>query len=188
MFMKGRTTLFVIIGVLAFALLWLGSNYNGFVSGSEAVDNAWAQVETQYQRRFDLVPNLVETVKGAARFEQETFTEVTQARTQWQSAGTPDAKIAAAQGFESAFARLLVTFENYPQLKATEAYRDLLTQLEGTENRIAVARRDFNEAARAYNVRVKRFPSNLLARLFGFEPRVFFEAAEGAETAPAIDF
>ena len=186
--MKKLSPLMIILGLGAVLLLWVWSSYNGLITERELVNESWAQVETQYQRRFDLVPNLVETVKGAARFEQETFTEVTQARTQWQSAGTPDAKIAAAQGFESAFARLLVTFENYPQLKATEAYRDLLTQLEGTENRIATARRDFNEAARAYNVRVKRFPSNLLARLFGFEPRVFFEAAEGAETAPAIDF
>jgi LemA protein len=180
--------LWILLGIALLLVLWVWSGYSGLVSGSERVDAAWAQVETQYQRRFDLIPNLVSTVKGAAQFEQETFIAVTEARTQWMGAGSRGERIAAAEGLDSALARLLVTFENYPQLQATQAYRDLMVQLEGTENRVAVARRDYNEEVRSFNVRVKRFPGNLLARFFGFQPQAFFEAAEGSEAAPTVDF
>lgn len=182
------TTKYIFLGVILLLLFWVWSGYNSLVTANEAVDASWAQVETQYQRRFDLVPNLVSTVKGAADFEQETYMAVTEARSQWQSAGTRGEKIAAATGFDSALSRLLLTVENYPNLKATEAYRDLMTQLEGTENRIGVARRDYNEEVRSYNVKVKRFPKNQLARFFGFEPEEFFESAEGSEQAPSVEF
>ncbi|MFA7681931.1 MAG: LemA family protein [Candidatus Peribacteraceae bacterium] len=183
-----KSLLWIILAVVALVLFYMWSGYNGFVTANERVDAQWAQVETQYQRRADLVPNLVSTVKGAAEFEQSTFVEVTQARTQWLNAEGRSAKIDAAQSFDGALSRLLVTFENYPQLQATQAYRDLMAQLEGTENRIAVARRDFNEAVQTFNVKVKRFPGNMIARLFGFEPQVFFAAQEGADVAPTVEF
>ena len=185
-FMKRSTVIILIVVVVL--LGWTWTSYNGFISGHEAVDASWAQVETQYQRRVDLIPNLVSTVKGAAEFEQGTFLKVTEARTQWLNAGSRSEKVAAANGMEGALARLLLTFENYPKLQATQAYRDLMTQLEGTENRIATARRDYNETVRTFNVRVKRFPAMIIARIFGFAPEEFFEAEQGAEDAPAVEF
>lgn len=181
-----KKTIIIAVVVILVGWVWLG--YNGLVSSKAAVEGAWANVETQYQRRFDLVPNLVSTVKGAAAFEQETFTAVTAARSQWQSAPTRGAKITAASGFDSALSRLLVTVEAYPQLQATQAFRDLMAQLEGTENRIAVARRDYNGAVQSYNVRVVRFPSNILASAFGFATETMFSADDGAEKAPAVSF
>ncbi|MBI3331891.1 LemA family protein [Candidatus Peregrinibacteria bacterium] len=176
----------LVVGVLLIGWLWTG--YNSLVTARGAVEGDWAQVETQYQRRFDLVPNLVSTVRGAANLEQDTLTQVTAARTQWQQADNRSEQIAAAEGFESALARLLVTVEAYPQLQATQAFRDLMTQLEGTENRIATARRDYNQTVQHFNVMVRRFPRNILAGLFGFDPEAFFDAAEGSETAPEVNF
>ncbi|MBI3618706.1 LemA family protein [Candidatus Peregrinibacteria bacterium] len=179
----------IILGLLALIVLWILTSYNGLITAKAGVDSAWAQVQTQYQRRFDLVPNLVSTVKGAAKFEQSTLLQVTQARTQWQNAGNDrGAQIAAAQGFEGALSRLLVTVESYPQLQATQAFRDLMTQLEGTENRISTARRDYNNAVQSYNVRVLRVPTVFVARLFGFIPEKFFQSAAGSENAPAVNF
>lgn len=180
--------LYVVLGVVLLLGVWVWSGFNGLVTARERVDEMWAQVETQYQRRFDLVPQLVSTVQGAADFEQETFLAVTEARTKWLNAGTRGQQIEAATGFDGALARLLVTFESYPQLQATQAFRDLMTQLEGTENRISVARRDYNTEVRAYNVMVKRFPRNLLAGYFGFGAEEFFESDEGAEDAPEVNF
>lgn len=188
MALRRSTAVWIVLGIIVASLLWVLGGYNGLVSAREAVRGAWAQVETQYQRRADLVPNLVNTVKGAAGFEQETLTAVTQARTQWLSAQGRPAQIAAADGFDAAFARLLATVEAYPQLQATQAFRDLMTQLEGTENRIATARRDYNQEVQRYNVRVKRFPGNLLAGFFGFAPETMFQAAEGSENAPEVNF
>lgn len=179
----------IALGAVVIVAIWLIGSYNGLVSGREGVSASWAQVETQYQRRFDLVPNLVSTVKGAAAFEQDTFTAITEARSQWQgAAGNRDERIAAAGQLDSALSRLLVTVEAYPQLQATQAFRDLMTQLEGTENRISVARRDYNEEVRTYNVRVKRFPGVIAAKLFGFEQEKSFDAAPGSETAPQVQF
>jgi LemA protein len=188
---RNHPVLWAVIGVLVLLVLWFFTSYNGLVTARENVDTSWAQVEAQYQRRVDLVPNLVSTVKGAARFEQETFTAVTEARSQWQSgraSGDREKEVAAAAQMESALGRLLVTFENYPQLQATQAFRDLMTQLEGTENRIATARTRYNEVVRDYNLRVKRFPGNIVARLSGFAPQPFFEAQAGSEKAPAVNF
>ncbi|MDD4318948.1 MAG: LemA family protein [Candidatus Peribacteraceae bacterium] len=186
--MKTRSIL-IGVGIVVVAILaWAWSGYNGLIGAREGVDASWAQVQTTYQRRFDLVPNLVSTVRGAAAFEQQTFTAITQARSAWQGAQTREQQISAAQGLDGALARLLVTVENYPQLQATQAFRDLMTQLEGTENRISTARRDYNETVRGYNIRVKRFPTNVLAGTFGFEPAELFESAQGAETAPAVNF
>jgi LemA protein len=186
--MKKISTGLVILGVIVLIGFWLASGYNGLVTAQESVDGSWSQVETQYQRRIDLIPNLVSTVKGAADFEQETFTQVTAARSQWQNAGSRGEQIAAAGNFDGALGRLLVTVESYPQLQATQSFRDFMVQLEGTENRISTARRDFNETVRSFNVRVKRFPTNLLASMFGFDAEKFFEAAEGSDQAPNVEF
>lgn len=182
---------FIVLGVVVLLGLWLVVSYNGLVTQKGNVDRQWAQVETQYQRRVDLIPNLVSTVKGAANFEQETFTEVTAARSAWAQAKTVGDRaqaIQAANGFDTALSRLLVTVEAYPQLQATQAFRDLMAQLEGTENRIAVSRKDYNDAVFAYNVRVQRFPGKLAAMIFGFATEKSFEAAPGSDQAPAVDF
>lgn len=174
--------------ILLFAL-WFFSSYNGLVMQKETVDNGWRQVETQYQRRFDLVPNLVSTVKGAANFEQSTLTAVTEARTQWLNAGgNREAGVLAAQNLDGALSRLLVSVEAYPQLQATQAYRDLMTQLEGTENRIATARKDYNDVVLDYNIRVRTFPGNIVASIFGFQPEAGFQSAPGSDAAPTVQF
>ncbi len=181
----------IFLGIVVLFAFWLMISYNGLVSSHGLVGMQWAQVETQYQRRMDLVPNLVSTVKGAANFEQETFKQVTEARNQFVQAktvGNRTEQIAAAGQFDSALSRLLVTVEAYPTLTATQAFKDLMTQLEGTENRIAVARKDYNEAVVSYNIRIARFPTMLTAKIFGFMGEKVFEADQGAQKAPAVDF
>jgi LemA protein len=178
----------IIVAVVVILGLWGVTTYNGLLAADGNVTAKWANVESDYQRRFDLVPNLVSTVKGAANFEQETLTQITEARTKWMAGGSADNRVAAANQFESALSRLLVTVEAYPQLNATGAFRDLMTQLEGTENRINVSRKDYNDAVFSYNYKVRRFPSNLLAGLFGFSAKESFESAEGAENAPKVEF
>lgn len=184
----------VVLGIIAVVVLlglWIFSAYNRMVTGSETLANSWNQVETQYQRRFDLIPNLVNTVKGEAQFEQETLTAITEARTNWLGAkqsGDVNAQVAATNQTESALARLLVSVEAYPTLKSTQGFEDFMVQLEGTENRIAVARKDYNDAVLSYNLIVKRFPGNIAAMIFGFEPAIGFEATAGSETAPIVDF
>ncbi len=181
-------SLLTILGVAAVLGLWLMGQYNGLVTAKEQVDQQWAQVETQYQRRFDLIPNLVETVKGIAGQEQEVFGMIAEARTRYSSAQTVSAKAEAATEVESALGRLLVIMENYPELKSSESYQTLMSQLEGTENRVAVERGRYNEAVKAYNLKTKRFPGSLLASLFGFEPQAYFESADAAATPPAVNF
>ncbi len=171
-------------------------SYNGFVSLDEAVDGQWANVETQYQRRFDLIPNLVATVKGVAEFEQETLTAVTEARASafnaMQAVGEGTGSIADFQQSNLVLGRamngLLGYSERYPELKANQNFSDLQAQLEGTENRIAVARKDFNASVKAYNGKVRRFPGSLWAGMFGFEQRDYFESVAGSKAAPAVDF
>jgi len=174
-----------------------GCGYNSMVSLDEGVKAKWNQVETQYQRRSDLSPNLVNTVKGAAKFEQTTLTQVTEARAKaTQVTIDPDKltpenieKFQAAQGQVSqALSRLLMVTENYPELKATEQFRDVSAELAGTENRIAVARKDFNEAVQTYNTKVRSFPTNLTAGMFGFKQKAGFKAEAGAEKAPKVEF
>lgn len=179
----------VLVPLIVLAVITWGG-YNRLVERQAAAEQRWAQVENQYKRRYELVPNLVATVEGAADFERETITEVTEARASvgrlQLPADLPDdparleAYVAAQQQLGSALGRLLAVAENYPQLRATEAFRDLQSQLEGTENRIAVARMDFTEAVRAYNVQVRRFPTNIVAGLFGFDalPQFTIEAEE----------
>jgi LemA protein len=186
--MKRSPWFFGAIAVVVLLALWVLSGYNSLVTERQNIETAWSQVETQYQRRFDLIPNLQATVRGAANFEQETFTAVTAARSQWQDAGSRDEQVAAAGQFDSALSRLLVTVEAYPQLQATQAFRDFMTQLEGTENRIATARRDYNEAVRTYNLAVKRFPGVILAGIFGYDAEPGFESSEGSDSAPSVNF
>lgn len=185
------------IGVVAVVAIFFYVTYNGFVNKEEGVNAAWSNVETQCQRRSDLIPNLVNTVKGYAAHESQTLGEVTEARAKATSinlsAGelTPErlAQFQQAQAdVRSALGRLIAVAESYPDLKANQNFIELQSQLEGTENRIAVARKDFNDAARKYNVAVRRFPSNLVAALFGFDQKPYFEAAEGTETAPQVEF
>ncbi len=187
----------IIIGVLVVLVLWVFSSYNGLVNKDEAVSSQWANVESQYQRRMDLIPNLVNTVKGYADFEQETLTKVIEARSNATAVKidpsniTPEAlaKFQQAQdGVSSTLGRLLVVMEKYPDLKANQNFLDLQAQLEGTENRIAVERQRFNETAQTYNTATRRFPGVLIANIFGFERRGYFESVEGAEKAPTVDF
>lgn len=187
----------IILAVLLLGAAWVYMGYNGIVTKSEEVSSKWSVVESQYQRRYDLVPNLVATVQGAAEFETETFTAVAEARGKTTSVSVDPTKLdaasiasyQAAQGeFSSALSRLLVVVEKYPDLKATENFRDLQAQLEGTENRIAVARRDFTMSVQGYNTLIKQFPGNLLAGYFGFAEKGYFEADEAAAEAPAVDF
>jgi LemA protein len=180
------------IGVIVLLLVVVGGfwmlTYNGLVSADQTVGEKWAQVETQYQRRLDLIPNLVATVKGVSGFEQETLLKLSELRTQWQTDPSQQARVQTANELESTISKLLVVAENYPQLTATQSYRDLQAQLEGTENRVAFARGEYNTAVREYNVRVKSFPASLIASGSGFTEKKFFESAAGAENAPSVDF
>lgn len=185
------------IGVVAVVAIFFYATYNGFVNREEGLKSAWSNVETQYQRRADLIPNLVNTVKGYAAHETQTLNEVTEARSRATSINlsaddlTPErlAQFQRAQAeVRSALGRLIAVSESYPDLKANQNFLELQAQLEGTENRIAVARKDFNAAAQQYNVSVRRFPANLVARMFGFGQKPYFESAEGAAAAPQVTF
>lgn len=194
---KGIITL-IVVAVVAIGLFsWVKSAYNGMVKGDEGVQAAWSQVENVYQRRADLIPNLVATVKGYAEHESETLENVVAARSKATQMTldaenlTPEAleKYQKAQGeLSNALGRLLMIQENYPDLKANQNFLDLQSQLEGTENRIAVERQKFNEAARAYNTLIRQFPKNIIAGMFGFEKKPYFEADETAKTAPKVEF
>lgn len=178
--------LLVLGGIAVFLFLWAISAYNGLVTGNQSVDAQWAQVETQYQRRFDLIPNLVESVKGVLKQEQTIFKDIADARSRYAGATTVDEKSAAATSVESSLGRLLVIMENYPELKSDTTVVRLMDELAGTENRISVERRRFNETVSEYNLKVIRFPGSLLANLFGFKQRQFFQAQDGADTAPSV--
>ena len=195
--MKKLLPWIVVLGVLAIIALWAVNVYNGLVENEETVECAWSQVENQYQRRADLVPNLVATVKGYAMHESETLENVISARSRATqitidpSNVTPEqlAQYQAAQGeLSQALGRLLAVAESYPDLKANENFRDLQSQLEGTENRIAIARQQFNDTAREYNTKVRRFPGNIIASIFGFERKPYFEADEESKHAPKVEF
>ena len=192
-----KKSIIIIIAVVAVIIIWAVSMYNGLVTMDESVNSQWANVETQYQRRADLIPNLVNTVKGYASHEKETLEGVVEARskaTQMQVNAndlTPEklAEYQKAQGaVTSALGKLLAITENYPDLKANQNFLELQAQLEGTENRINVARTNFNNAAQAYNTAIRRFPKSLFASMFGFDKHAYFEAAEGTETAPTVSF
>ena len=184
--------LVVLIGYSTFK-----GTYNGLVQREESIDGAWAQVENQYQRRADLIPNLVNTVKGYADFEQETLTGVIEARAKATSVSIDPSNLTpqaienfeqAQQGLSGALSRLMVTVERYPDLKANTQFQQLQVQLEGTENRISVERRNFNGIVQEYNTYIRTFPKNIYANMFGFEKKAYFEASAGADTAPEVSF
>jgi len=175
----------IVLGVLA--LLFI-PKYNSLVTAEENVDSKWAQVENQLQRRYDLIPNLVQSVKGYANHEQEVIASITEARAQMGNAQTPEQQAVANDALNGALSRLLVVVENYPNLKADANFRQLMDELAGTENRLAVAREDYNNEVQGFNKIVKRFPGNIMANIFGFEQKQYFKAAAGAEQAPAVDF
>jgi len=195
---KGWIVLIVILVILLMVYSFFKNNYNALVFLEEKVNESWAQVGNQYQRRADLIPNLVETVKGYAAHEKETFAAVTEARAKvGQLTVTPEvlnnpeafSRFQQVQGeISSVLTRLMAVSENYPQLKANENFLALQSQLEGTENRIAVERKRFNQAVQGYNTTIRRFPTNMLAGMFGFEKKLYFEAQPGAETVPAVEF
>ena len=194
---KKTVTWIVVLGVLAIAVVWGISRYNAIISAEENVNTAWSQVENQYQRRADLIPNLVETVKGYAAHESETIEDVVTARAKatqvvvdpTNATAEQLAAFQAAQGeLTQALGRLMALSENYPNLKASQNFSALQSQLEGTENRITVARNNFNEVARHFNTLIRRFPTNLIANTMNAEKRPYFEANEGAEQAPQVQF
>jgi len=194
---KGLIIIIVVVVLLIILVSSAVKSYNGLVTLEEGVDAQWAQVENVYQRRADLIPNLVETVKGYAKHEQETFTKVIEARSKATSiqvnadnldAATLNQFQQAQDGLTSALSRLLVVIERYPELKANQNFLELQAQLEGTENRITVERKKFNETAQGYNTAIRHFPKNIWASIFGFDKKPYFEASPGAEEAPKVEF
>ncbi len=190
-------TVGIVVVLLLIIILSAVGIYNGLVSREENVTKQWAQVESQYQRRADLIPNLVETVKGYAKHESETFEKVTEARSKATSMTISPEKLDEASlkayqesqaNLSSALARLMVVVEQYPELKANQNFLELQAQLEGTENRINMARNDYNEIVKSYNTNIRKFPKNIFASMFGFEKKPYFEAEQGAEKAPDVKF
>lgn len=181
--------IFLILVIVAGAMWFIGT-YNSLVSADQDVNTAWANVDTVLQRRFDLIPNLVATVQGYATHEKSTFEAVTNARAHWDAAATPDQKIAAAKEMDKAVQgfSMAINVENYPELKANQNFLELQAQLEGTENRIYVARTRYNDAVRSYNVKIKSFFTSIVANTYGYKERPFFEAEEGAKKAPKVNF
>ncbi len=189
---KNTKTFLIVLGIILFVVLVLFNSfkgmYNRLVMLDEGVNTAWAQVENQLQRRLDLIPNLVNTVKGYAEHEKEVLTAVTNARSRVGSARTIPEKIDANRQLTSALGRLLVVMENYPDLKADQNFLALQSQLEGTENRISVERRRYNEATQKYNIAIRQFPNTILANMFGFKRKPLFEADKAAQQAPEVKF
>jgi LemA protein len=183
----------VLIGIGVFLLiviLWFMGSYNGLIKSSAEVEESWANVETQYQRRADLIPNLIEVVKESESFQQETFIEVTKLRSQWQSASTSgdrSQQLQVGEAMGSALGRLLVTVEKYPDLDL-DTFKNLQAQLEGTENRVAVARNRYNDRVKVFNVKIRKIPTVIIANMFGYEKQLFFESQPGTENVPKVDF
>lgn len=178
----------VVLVVVLFSIFWGVSKYNSFIVLGQDIDGQWAQVENQFQRRLDLIPNVIATVKGAAKQDLDAIKLVTDARTKYSGAVTPDQKAQAASQVESALGRLLVITENYPQLQSQQAFKDLMVSLEGTENRIAVERGKYNDKIKTFNSYTMQFPTNLVAAIFGVKQRAYFEAPTGADVPPTVNF
>lgn len=187
-FIQKNKTLLIVVAVVVLLGMWAMGKYNTFVTQGEAITAQWAQVDNQLQRRFDLIPNLVETVKGVAKQETTVFTAIAEARTKYSGALTADEKAKAASQVESALGRLLVITENYPVLQSSQAYRDLMTSLEGTENRISVERMKYNDLVKVFDTNVKTFPTSLVAKLFGVTERAYFEVPTEAKVVPKVSF
>ena len=178
----------IVLGIIVLIVLWYIGTYNSLIKLNEEVNNKWAQVETQYQRRVDLIPNLVSTVKGAANFEQSTLEDITRLRSQWQTSSTVEQKVSTANQIESVLSKLLLVAENYPQLTATKNFQSLQDELANTENKVAVERSRYNDAVRDFNARIKTFPSSIVARKLGYTDKSYFNAKPGAENAPEVKF
>jgi LemA protein len=176
----------IVIIVVVLLLAYVGI-FNGIISSDQTVLEKWGLVEVQYQRRVDLIPSIIAVANKEANFEQETLTKLTQLRTQWQTAPDQAAKVETANQLESTISKLLVAFENYPELKATQAYQDLMVEITGTENRVSYARGEYNTAVKGYNLSVKTFPSSIVAGMNGFKERPYFAAKEGAENMPDVN-
>ncbi len=194
---KRIITLLVVAGAIIIGILMFSGTYNRLITAEEKVTEAWSRVETQYQRRMDLYDNVVSVIKGSAEFEQETLQSVIEARSKATSVNVDADNLSpesiqqfqqAQSQLSSAMSRLLVTVERYPELQTTQAFQDFQAQVEGTENRINKARDDYNQIVRDYNTQIKRFPTNILAGVFGFQEKGYFEADTGAEQAPNIEF
>ena len=190
--MKGRLGCFLVIGIVLIIIIILGAilwgNYNSLVTKSQAIEGQWAQVETQYQRRYDLIPNLVESVKGYMTQEKTVFTQIADARTKYTGAQTTDSKAVASGEVESALARLLVIMEKYPDLQSVQTVTQLMDELAGTENRISVERKRYNDLVLDYNTTIKKIPTNLIASIFNFNSHEYFKSVSGADLAPKVDF
>lgn len=181
-----------IAGAIALVVLlllgWFVGSYNRLVTLNNNVDNKWAQVETQYQRRIDLIPNLINTVKGYLTYEQQTLTKITELRTQWQNAKTVAEKVDTANQIEGALKTIFAVAENYPDLKASQNFLALQDELANTENKVAVERQRYNDAVKDINIAVQKFPTNVVAGIFGFKQREYFQSAAGSETVPEVKF
>ena len=182
-----KIALIVLAVILVIAIPIVGS-YNSLVNLEQTVNKAESNIDTQLQRRSDLIPNLVSTVKGYANLESEIYTNIADARSKLAGASTIQEEAAADQELTSALSRLLVVVENYPDLKSSSNFQDLAIELEGTENRITIARQDYNDAVTEYNTKRRRFPSNIIASIFNFKQKPLYKASEGAQTAPSVDF
>lgn len=180
--------LLIFLAIVVLLLFTAGGYYNSFVTQTNAIEGQWKQVEVQYQRRFDLIPNLVESVKGIQQQEQKIFGDIAAARANYTGARTAEDKVRAANGLESSLSRLLAIFENYPQIKSDQAVLKLMDELAGTENRVAVERRRYNEIVQSYNTSISTLPGNLFAKFMGFGPKTYFEATSGSENAPKVSF
>ena len=178
----------IALAVVVLLVLWYVSIYNGLIRMNENVNGKWAQVETQYQRRVDLIPNIVATVEGARDFEKSTLLEITALRSQWQTASTVNQRVETANQLESAISKLLLITENYPELKTNANFLSLQDELANTENKVAVERGRYNDAVRDFNARIKTFPAKIVAGNLGYADREYFQSAEGAEEAPEISF
>lgn len=185
---KAGSSLILVLVIVALLCAWGVSQYNSLVKQNEGIDGQWAQVENQLQRRADLIPNLVQTVKGYVQHEEDVFIAIAEARSKLGGSSSVGERVEAANEFEGALGRLLVVVENYPELKADTQFRALMDELAGTENRMSVERGRFNEAVKLFNADVKQFPKVFIARLFGFLPRLYFEIPDSARTAPEVDF
>jgi LemA protein len=177
----------IILAIIIVAALWFFTVYNGLVSSNEKINGQWAQIETQYQRRVDLIPNLVNSVKGIMKQEQSIFTAIAEARTRYSGATSVDQKVQASGELEQGIGRLLVVMENYPQLKSSENVQTLMVQLEGTENRISVERKTYNDLVKSFNVIVKTVPTKWVAGMLGFSEKAYFQSEKGAEVAPKVE-